>query len=48
MHLVGWSDGGIVAMLVALNRPDLVDRLVLIGMNFHIDGVLPMDMGDEC
>ena len=46
LHLVGWSDGGIVAMLVALNRPDLVDRLVLIGTNFHIDGLHPMEMGD--
>ena len=39
VHLVGWSDGGIVAMLVALRRPDLVDRLVLIGVNFHVDGI---------
>ena len=46
LHLVGWSDGGIVAMLVALNRPDLVDRLVLIGVNFHVDGVHAMDMGE--
>ena len=41
-HLVGWSDGGIVALLVALRRPDLVDRLVLIGVNFHFDGMLPI------
>jgi pimeloyl-ACP methyl ester carboxylesterase len=43
-HLVGWSDGGIVALLVALRRPDLVNRLVLIGANFHYDGVLPMEL----
>jgi pimeloyl-ACP methyl ester carboxylesterase len=43
-HLVGWSDGGIVGLLVALDRPDLVDRLVLIGVNFHHDGVLPLEM----
>lgn len=47
VHLVGWSDGGIVAMLVALRRPDLVGRLVLIGANFHHDGILEPDMGDE-
>jgi pimeloyl-ACP methyl ester carboxylesterase len=47
VHLVGWSDGGIVAMLVALRRPDLVDRLVLIGTNFHIDGILAPDMSDD-
>ena len=45
-HLVGWSDGGIVAMLVALRRPDLVDRLVLIGTNFHFEGIHELDLGD--
>ena len=43
-HLVGWSDGGIIAMLVALRHPDLVRRLVLIGANFHFNGTLPMDI----
>ena len=42
-HLIGWSDGGIVGLLVALARPDLVNRLVLIGVNFHFEGVLPME-----
>ncbi|MRG59940.1 alpha/beta fold hydrolase [Agromyces sp. CFH 90414] len=44
--LVGWSDGGIVALLVALRRPDLVDRLVLIGANFHFDGIHDLPLGD--
>ncbi len=39
--LVGWSDGGIVGLLVALRRPDLVNKLVLIGTNFHHEGTLP-------
>lgn len=47
VHLVGWSDGGIVALLVALRRPDLVDRLVLIGTNFHVDGVHQPDVADD-
>jgi pimeloyl-ACP methyl ester carboxylesterase len=46
-HLVGWSDGGIIAMAVALRRPDLVRRLVLIGANFHYDGAFPVDLGDD-
>jgi pimeloyl-ACP methyl ester carboxylesterase len=25
-HLVGWSDGAVVALLVAQRRPELVDR----------------------
>ena len=37
-HLVGWSDGGIVALDVALRRPDLVRSLVLIGAVAHVDG----------
>ncbi|MFG2679685.1 alpha/beta fold hydrolase [Streptomyces sp. NPDC048392] len=34
-HLVGWSDGGVVALLVAAARPDLVRRSVVIGANFR-------------
>jgi pimeloyl-ACP methyl ester carboxylesterase len=41
-YLVGWSDGGIVALLVALSRPDLVRKLVVIGTNYHRDGTLPI------
>ena len=37
-HLVGWSDGAVVAALVALRRPELVDRLVLIGQYFDRSG----------
>ncbi|MDQ0753342.1 pimeloyl-ACP methyl ester carboxylesterase [Streptomyces africanus] len=33
-HLVGWSDGGVVALLVAIARPDLVRKVVAIGANF--------------
>jgi pimeloyl-ACP methyl ester carboxylesterase len=46
-HLIGWSDGGIVALLVALRRPDLVDRLVLIGVNFHHEGTRPISMPED-
>jgi pimeloyl-ACP methyl ester carboxylesterase len=40
-HLVGYSDGGIVALLVALARPELVRSLVLIGTNYHCNGLVP-------
>jgi pimeloyl-ACP methyl ester carboxylesterase len=33
-HLVGWSDGGIVALLVAISHPQLVWKIVTIGANF--------------
>jgi pimeloyl-ACP methyl ester carboxylesterase len=37
-HLVGYSDGATVATLVALRRPDLVRRMVLISGGFHPEG----------
>ena len=40
-HLVGFSDGAIVALLVAIARPDLVRKLVVIGGNFDVSGYLP-------
>jgi pimeloyl-ACP methyl ester carboxylesterase len=43
-HLVGWSDGGIVALLVALRRPDLIGKLVPIGANYHYDGLAPLPL----
>jgi pimeloyl-ACP methyl ester carboxylesterase len=39
-HVVGLSDGAIVALLVALRRPDLIDRLVFVAGVFHFDGWL--------
>ncbi|MEN9679284.1 MAG: hypothetical protein RLZ57_413 [Actinomycetota bacterium] len=36
-HLIGYSDGGIIALMVAIKRPDLVHSLVLIGANYHYD-----------
>ena len=40
-HLVGWSDGGIIGLLVAIARPDLVRKLVAIGANTNPGGVVP-------
>jgi pimeloyl-ACP methyl ester carboxylesterase len=40
-HLMGCSDGAVVALLVALQRPDLIRKLVFIAGVFHRDGWLP-------
>ena len=40
-HLVGWSDGAVVAALVAMTSPELVDRVVLIGQYYDLAGALP-------
>ncbi len=39
-HLIGHSDGGIIALIVALRRPDLVKRVVAIGANYHFNGLV--------
>jgi len=39
-HLVGVSDGGIVGLLVAMQRPDLLRKLVTVGANYHRDGLM--------
>jgi pimeloyl-ACP methyl ester carboxylesterase len=46
-HLVGWSDGAVVALLVAQRRPDLVDRLVLIGQWRNSSGKVSGGLLDE-
>jgi pimeloyl-ACP methyl ester carboxylesterase len=40
-HLVGCSDGAVVALMVALGRPDLVRRLIFVAGVFHHDGWVP-------
>jgi pimeloyl-ACP methyl ester carboxylesterase len=40
-HLVGYSDGAIVALLVAVRRPDLARKLVFIAGVFHHGGWAP-------
>ena len=39
-HLVGYSDGANVAMLVAMRRPDLVRRVALLSGNFHYSALM--------
>jgi pimeloyl-ACP methyl ester carboxylesterase len=42
-HLAGHSVGAGVALVVALRRPDLVRRLILISGAFHHDGLITAD-----
>jgi pimeloyl-ACP methyl ester carboxylesterase len=41
VHLGGWSDGAVVALLVAMWRPDLVRTLVFVGSHVNLSGVPP-------
>ena len=40
-HLAGWSDGALVALLVALRRPKLVRKLVLIDQFITLESARP-------
>ena len=49
-HLLGFSDGGNIAMAFAMKYPDRVDRLILNGANLTPDGVrrstqIPIEIG---
>ena len=49
-HLLGFSDGGNIAMVFALQNPGRIDRLILNGANLNADGVkqttqLPIEIG---
>ena len=46
-HLLGCSDGAVVALIVALHRPDLVRGLVVIAGVFHRDGWLEGVLDDQ-
>ena len=42
-HIIGHSDGGIIALMIAIQRPDLVLSIAPIGANFHYDCGLNLD-----
>jgi len=49
-HVLGFSDGGNIAMVFAIQHPDRVDRLILNGANLNAGGVkrsvqIPIELG---
>ena len=50
-HLIGWSDGGNIALMVAMQRPELVRSIIAIGANYHYsnggDPILEWPISDE-
>ena len=49
-HILGFSDGGNIAMVFAMTHPDLVEKLVLDGANLDAKGVkakiqIPIEIG---
>ncbi|WP_298585557.1 alpha/beta fold hydrolase [uncultured Kocuria sp.] len=47
VHLLGYSDGAVIALTVALRRPDLVRDLVVAAGVYHHDGWEPGVLQDE-
>lgn len=41
-HVIGYSDGGNIALLLAIKRPDLVRSIITLGANYHHSGTLPL------
>ncbi len=42
--VVGWSDGGIIALVIATRHPELVRRLVISGASINVEGQRPEDV----
>lgn len=42
--LMGWSDGGVLGLDLAMHHPDRVNHLVTFGANFRADGLNPADV----
>ena len=40
--VVGWSDGGIVGLELAMRFPQRIRRLVVIGSNYDVDGLVDL------
>lgn len=42
-HIVGWSDGGILGLLMAIKHPEKVDKLVSMAGNIFPEGCVDLD-----
>ena len=40
VDVVGWSDGGVIGLDLAMRHPERVRRLVAIGANYDVDGLM--------
>ncbi len=41
VYVLGWSDGGILGLLLAIHHPDKVARLAIMGANLNPEGAYP-------
>jgi pimeloyl-ACP methyl ester carboxylesterase len=45
-HILGWSDGGIIGLDLALHHPDRLKKVIVYGANYNPSGVRP-DIGES-
>jgi pimeloyl-ACP methyl ester carboxylesterase len=45
-HILGWSDGGIIALDLAINHPDRLNKVIAFGANYNPSG-LRTDIGEN-
>ena len=46
VDIIGFSDGGILALMLAIRHPELVHRLIVSGVNVAPEGLNPEDLED--
>ena len=46
-RVLGWSDGGVVGLDLAMRNPGLIIKLAIFGSNFHYEGVIPDELIDS-
>jgi pimeloyl-ACP methyl ester carboxylesterase len=39
VYIMGWSDGGVIGLLLAAERPDKVKKLIAVGANTRLDAI---------
>ena len=44
--VVGWSDGAIIGLTMAMQHPERIERVFAFGVVMHLDGLTPLDMDD--
>jgi pimeloyl-ACP methyl ester carboxylesterase len=46
VDVVGFSDGGILALMLAVRHPELIHRLIISGVNISPEGLRPEDLAE--
>ncbi|MCX5515268.1 alpha/beta hydrolase [Kaistia algarum] len=44
--IVGWSDGGIIGLDIAIHHPERISKLFAYGANYDVDGLTPSPLPD--